>query len=99
MNKFFLFLILIFSLGLVSATNFNSCTTFALSDTYDLTGNIQVNGSCLTVAVAIPTGPTVIDCHGFEIRGNYTNGTNGITYVLSDNVTLQNCIFKNFGVK
>lgn len=98
MNKFFLFLILIFSLGLVSATNFNSCTTFALSDTYDLTGNIQVNGSCLTVAVAIPTGPTVIDCHGFEIRGNYTNGTNGITYVLSDNVTLQNCIFKNFGV-
>jgi len=97
MQNKILFLFLIVSLGLVSATNFNSCQTFATTDTYDLTGNIQVNGSCLTVAVAIPTGRTVIDCHGYEIRGNYTNGTTGISYILSNDVTLQNCIFRDFG--
>ena len=94
---YLLFVVVILS-NISFATNFNSCTTFALSDTYDLTSNITVNGSsCLTVAIATPTAPTVIDCHGYTIRGNYTNGTNGITYTLSNNVTLQNCIFKDFG--
>lgn len=87
--------------GLVSfsfATNFNSCQTFGTSDTYDLTANIQSNVTCLTVAVAIPTGPTVIDCHGYTIQGGYNNSTTGISMVLSDNVTIRNCIIKDFGL-
>lgn len=96
MIKKILFLLIIF--GAVSfATNFNSCGTFATSDTYDLTGNIQVNGSCLTVAIPIATSRTIIDCHGYTIQGNYTNATSGITYIGSDDVTLQNCIIKDFG--
>lgn len=99
MQNKILFLFLIFSLGLISATNFNSCQTFALSDTYDQTDNIQINGStCLTIAIPVPTSRTVIDCHGYYIEGNLTSSTYGASLVLSNDVTIQNCIFRNFAV-
>ena len=88
-------LLCIFGLiGFSFATNFNSCQTFSTPDTYDLTGNIQINASsCLAVS-----SPNVtINCHGFQIVGNYTLGTYGINIQNSDNFTLQNCIFRQFG--
>lgn len=98
MNLKYLFFLLIFFAGFSFATNFNTCQTFGVSDTYDLTANIQSNVTCLTVAVAIPTGPTVIDCHGYTIQGGYNNSTTGISMILSDNVTIRNCNIKDFGV-
>src|SRR5690606_1135428 len=87
-------------IGLVSfsfATNFNSCTTFGVADTYDQTDNIQINGStCLNIAIALPTSRTVIDCHGYYIEGNFSSGTVGASMILSNDVTIQNCIFRNF---
>lgn len=93
MIKKLLFLFIVFG-AFSFATNFNSCQTFSTPDTYDLTGNIQINASsCLTVS-----SPNVtIDCHGFEIVGNYTENTYGIAIQHSDNFTLQNCIFRQFG--
>lgn len=88
-------LLCIFGLiGFSFATNFNTCQTFSTPDTYDLTSNIQINASsCLTVS-----SPNVtVDCHGFEIVGNYTANTYGIAIQHSDNFTLQNCIFRQFG--
>lgn len=80
--------------GFSFATNFNSCQTFSTPDTYDLTSNIQINASsCLTVS----SPNVIIDCHGFEIVGNYTANTYGIAIQHSDNFTLQNCIFRQFG--
>ena len=81
-------------IGFSFATNFNSCQTSPTPDTYDLTSNIQINGSsCLTVS----SPNVIVDCHGFEIVGNYTANTYGIAIQHSDNFTLQNCIFRQFG--
>lgn len=93
-------LLCIFGLiGFSFATNFNSCGTFALSDTYDQTDNIQVNGStCLTIAIPVPTSRTVIDCHGYYIEGNLSAGTRGVAMILSNDVTIQNCVFRNFEI-
>ena len=59
---------------------------------YNLTDNIQVNGStCLTVSAANVT----IDCKGYSITGNNTPGTYGIT-TTQRNTTIKNCIVNNF---
>ena len=93
MIKKLLFVLIIFG-SFSFSTNFNSCQTFSTPDTYDLTSNIQINGSsCLTVS----SPNVIVDCHGFEIVGNYTANTYGIAIQHSDNFTLQNCIFRQFG--
>lgn len=93
MIKKIVFILFIFS-GFAFATNFNSCQTFSTPDTYDLTSNIQINASsCLGVS----SPNIIVDCHGYEIVGNYTLGTYGINIQNSDNFTLQNCIFRQFG--
>lgn len=82
-----LFLVLI-SLG--AATNFNSCQTFLVPDTYTLTQDLVYNGSCLNVQTGlVPLSQTVIDCQGHSITGNESGA--GILIQNSDNVTLQNC--------
>ena len=99
-KSYIVYLILFLSFISVSiATNFSSCQTFLLPDTYDLTSNIQINGSsCLTVSTGLlPASPTTIDCHGYEIVGNYSANKYGISVQNADNITIKNCIFRKFG--
>lgn len=62
--------------------------------TYQLNRNIQVQnvagGNCMII-----TGPTTLDCLGFEIIGPNTNIGTGIN-IKNSRVTVQNCVVSKF---
>jgi parallel beta-helix repeat protein len=57
-----------------------------------LTENITATGDCITVGA----DNVVLDCAGFSITGDQGAGDNGIQVNDYDNLTIKNCIIKNF---
>lgn len=94
LNLFLALLLLVSSS--FALTNITSIPfTISSPDTYVLTGDLT-NGT--PTAITIQSDNVTLDCQGFSITGLYTNSTQGIFLSNSNNVTIENCIVREYGV-
>lgn len=88
------FVVLLFLISFASAIVINSGGALILAGSYTLAGNLN-----LLLPITIQATPITIDCGGLTLDGLNLLGLNAINILPSyDNVTIQNCIFKNFNV-
>ena len=99
-NNIVTFDVLSFSGYAVNVT-FDECFYANDDDTlYMLTGNLEGNKSD-QICITINASNIMIDCSGFNVTGNHSGITGGIsTYVTSgvENVTVANCFVSNYTV-
>ena len=90
-----LFLVLIVG-GAQSQTNINSCTTINVSGDYVL--NQDIIGSSNNACIVITSSDVIFNGAGHIIDGSGSspNGTKGIIVTISDNVTVENTVLKNW---
>ncbi|MCK4670840.1 MAG: right-handed parallel beta-helix repeat-containing protein, partial [Nanoarchaeota archaeon] len=79
------------SIHTLDISAFFACGQTLTSDT-TLTGNLQSNGTCFTIGAE----NIILDCVGYEIKGNGTGSGYGVLANLRNNVTIKNCKIQNF---
>ncbi|MBI4151117.1 right-handed parallel beta-helix repeat-containing protein, partial [Candidatus Woesearchaeota archaeon] len=73
----------------------DACQTLALPGTYRVSQNLSVFGNFST-CFNLTTNDINLNCDGFTLRGNRSEGQHGINASALNNLTVQNCVITNF---
>lgn len=94
MSKSFILLSIFILAGALSSTSISSCQELNSSGSYVLTANASANGSnCFNITAS----DVIVDCNGFSLIGDNSNGTRGITSTFNG-VEVKNCDIGGFEI-
>jgi parallel beta-helix repeat protein len=95
------FLLMLFSVVSFAATNVSTCQVINTPGVYELNASLYGAPNALPptfvldACIHIDSSNVQLDCKGFDITYNNTNGAIGIYVYQEDNVTVKNCLVSN----